>query len=219
MPSACPKCHRVLEEDYVCCADVTYTWKCAQCRKLSKGFVIPFGRCENCGGTLEVVEDSAYQDVARLKPIRQALQAELNAYTFYSMAAAETTDPDVRALFSSLSEMELEHLENLADKYHAPVELDSGQTPNQKISQIIFGGSEEAPSPGTGSPDQDRLLLLYARAIEMEQRARAFFLQQVEALGEGLEREIYRELAAEEDEHIALLESGLAKTRAALGRP
>jgi hypothetical protein len=33
-----------------------------------------------------------------------------------------------------------------------------------------------------------------------------------------VEREIYRELAAEEDEHIALLESGLAKTRAAWGR-
>jgi rubrerythrin len=49
-------------------------------------------------------------------------------------------------------------------------------------------------------------------------QARAFFLQQVEALEEGLEREIYRELAAEEDEHIALLESGLAKTKAALGR-
>jgi len=37
-------------------------------------------------------------------------------------------------------------------------------------------------------------------------------------LKEGLEREIYRELAAEEDEHIALLESGLAKTKAVLGR-
>jgi glutamate synthase (NADPH/NADH) small chain len=218
MASTCPKCHQVLEEDYVCCADVTYTWKCTQCRKLSKGFVIPFGRCESCGGTLEIVDDSVYRDVARLKPIQQALQAEMNAYTFYSMLAAEATDPDVRTLFASLSEMEREHLENLAEKYHAHLEADPGQTPHPKIRQIILEGIEGAPSPEAGSPAEDHLVTLYERAIEMERRARAFFLQQVEALEEGLEREIYRELAAEEDEHIALLESGLAKTKAALGR-
>jgi rubrerythrin len=218
MPSTCPKCHQTVEEDYVCCADVSYTWKCTQCRKLSQGFVIPFGRCENCGGTLEVVEEYAFQDAARLKPIRQALQAEMNAYTFYSMAAREATDPDVRTLFSSLSEMEWEHLQSLADKYHAHLEMKPGPAPHPKIRQIILEKIDEAPSLEAGSPAQDRLLALYERAIEMERRARAFFLQQVEGLGEGLEREIYRELAAEEDEHIALLESGLAKTRVSLGR-
>ncbi|MBI2457296.1 MAG: hypothetical protein HYV46_14300 [candidate division NC10 bacterium] len=212
MPSTCPKCHQVLEEDYVCCADVTYTWKCAKCRKLSKGFVIPFGRCENCGGNLEVVAEYALQDPARLKPIRQALQAEMNAHTFYTMAAEAATDPDVRALFASLSEMEREHLENLSAKYHAHIEMDVRLTPHPKIRQIILDKIEEVPAP-------DRPLALYERAIEMERRARAFFLQQVEGLEEGLEREIYRELAAEEDEHISLLEAGLAKTREALGRP
>ncbi len=211
MPSTCPKCHQVLEEDYVCCADVTYTWKCTQCRKLSKGFVIPFGRCEGCGGSLEVMDDSAYRDAARLKPIQQALQAEMNAYSFYSMLAAESTDPDVRTLFASLSEMEHEHLESLANKYHAHLDQDSVQTAHPRIRQIILEGIEDVPS-------RDRLVTLYERAIEMERRARGFFLKQVEALEEGLEREIYRELAAEEDEHIALLESGLAKTKAALGR-
>lgn len=225
MPSTCPKCHQVLEEDYVCCADVTYTWKCTKCRKLSKGFVIPFGRCEVCGGALEIVDDSAYRDVARLRPIQQALQAEMNAYTFYSMLAAEATDPDVRTLFASLSEMERGHLENLAEKYHAHLEEDPALVPHPRIRQIILEGIEEVPSPeaghlalGLGTRARDRLVTLYGRAIEMERRARAFFLQQVEALEEGLEREIYRELAAEEDEHIALLESGLAKTKAAWGR-
>jgi rubrerythrin len=190
---------------------VTYTWKCARCRKLSKGFVIPFGRCEACGGTLEIVDDSAYRDAARLRPIQQALQAETNAFAFYSMLAAEATDPDVRELFASLSEMERGHLENLAEKYHAHLETGPVQAPHPRIRQIILEGIEKVPT-------HDRLMTLYERAIEMERRARAFFLKQVEALEEGLEREIYRELAAEEDEHIALLESGLAKTKAALGR-
>jgi rubrerythrin len=225
MPSTCPKCHQVLEEDYVCCADVTYTWKCTQCRKLSKGFVIPFGRCETCGGSLTIVDDSAYRDAARLKPVQQALQAEANAYAFYAMLAAEATDPDVRALFASLSQMEREHLENLAAKYHAHLEADPAPASHPKIRQIILGGIEGGTGPHAGHPAlgpgpraQDRLLLLYGRAIEMERQARAFFLRQVEGLEEGLEREVYRELAAEEDEHIALLESGLAKTKAALGR-
>ncbi len=212
MPSVCPKCHQLLDEDYVCCADVTYTWKCARCRKLSKGFVIPFGRCEACGGTLEIVEDSAYREAARLRPIQQALQAEMNAYTFYAALAAEATDPEVRTLFASLSEMERGHLESLADKYHAHLEGDPGTAAHGKIRPIILEGMDAVPQ-------EDRLLHLYGRAIEMERRARAFFLRQVEGLAEGLEREIYRELAAEEDEHIALLEAGLAKTKAALGRP
>ena len=211
MPSTCPKCHQVLEEDYVCCADVSFTWKCSQCRKLSRGFVIPFGRCEVCGGTLEVVDDSSYRDAARLRPIQQALQAEMNAFTFYSMLADDATDPDVRTLFASLSEMEREHLESLAEKYHAHFEGDYSQTAHPKIRQIILEGIEQVPA-------RDRLLTLYQRAIEMERRAKAFFLKQVDGLEEGLEREIYRELAAEEDEHIALLESGLAKTKSALGR-
>jgi rubrerythrin len=211
MPSACPKCHQIIEEDYVCCADVTYTWKCAQCRKLSKGFVIPFGRCENCGGTLEIVDESTYRDAGRLRPVQLALQAELNAFTFYSKLAVEASDPEVRALFDSLSEMEHEHFEHLANKYHAHLEIDRRQALDPKIWRVVLDKIEEAPVP-------DRPILLFRRAIDMEQRAKAFFLQQVDVLEEGLEREIYRELAAEEDEHIALLESGLAKTRAALGR-
>jgi glutamate synthase (NADPH/NADH) small chain len=212
MPSTCPKCHQVLEEDYVCCADVTYTWKCTRCRKLSKGFVVPFGRCEMCGGALEVVEEYAPEQVARLKPIQQALQAEVNAHTFYAALAREASDPEVRALFSSLSEMEREHLDSLAQKYHAHLAERPESVPHPNIRQIVLEGIETLP-------EAERLLALYGRAIEMERRARAFFLQQVEALPEGLEREIYRELAAEEDEHIALLESGLARTRETPGRP
>ena len=225
MPSACPKCHQIIEEDYVCCADVTYTWKCTQCRKLSKGFVIPFGRCENCGGRLEIVDESAYRDAGRLKPVQQALQAELNAFTFYSKLAEEAPDPDARALFDSLREMEQEHFEHLASKYHAHLEIDREQALDPKIWQMVLDRSTQASSVEAGRPTlrlgvqpQEWLLGLFQRAIEMEQRARAFFLQQAEELKEGLEREIYRELAAEEDEHIALLESGLAKTTAAMGR-
>ena len=49
MASSCPKCHQIIEDDSVCCAEVKYTWKCRACGKLSNGFVVPYGRCFLCG--------------------------------------------------------------------------------------------------------------------------------------------------------------------------
>jgi len=55
MPSNCPKCRRILEEDEICCAQVRYTWKCRKCHKLSTGFAVPYGKCFLCGGELEQI--------------------------------------------------------------------------------------------------------------------------------------------------------------------
>jgi len=51
----------------------------------------------------------------------------------------------------------------------------------------------------------------YEIAIGHETRTRAFFEKKAKELPEGPERELFRELAAEEEEHIALLESERAK--------
>ncbi len=50
MPSTCPKCRAVLEEDEICCAQVRYTWRCKSCFKLTSGLAIPYGKCFLCGG-------------------------------------------------------------------------------------------------------------------------------------------------------------------------
>jgi hypothetical protein len=55
MPSSCPKCRRVIEEDEICCAQVRYTWRCKSCFKLTSGFAVPYGKCFLCGGELEVL--------------------------------------------------------------------------------------------------------------------------------------------------------------------
>ena len=46
---------------------------------------------------------------------------------------------------------------------------------------------------------------LYRAAIEMEVRTRDHFLKFAQVLPNGLERDLCAELAAEEDEHVALL--------------
>ena len=77
MPSSCPKCRRVVEEDEICCAQVRYTWRCKSCFKLTSGFAIPYGKCFLCGGDLEVIRDRELGDSMRFQAIRDAIQFEL----------------------------------------------------------------------------------------------------------------------------------------------
>jgi rubrerythrin len=48
---------------------------------------------------------------------------------------------------------------------------------------------------------------LYQSALEMECRTRDHFRSLAAELPEGLEKELCQELASEEDEHIAMLET------------
>ena len=50
---------------------------------------------------------------------------------------------------------------------------------------------------------------LYQAALEMERRTRDHFRKLARELPAGLEKELCEELAAEEDEHVALLEGEL----------
>ncbi len=86
MPSFCPKCHAVLEEDEICCAQVRYTWKCKSCHKLTSGLALPYGKCFLCGGDLEVVEGRELGDPMRFQAVRDAVQFELNSFHFYKLA-------------------------------------------------------------------------------------------------------------------------------------
>src|ERR1039458_10513336 len=84
MPSTCPKCHAVLEEDEICCAQVRYTWRCKSCFKLTSGFAVPYGKCFMCGGELELIPGRDLGDSMRFRAIRDAVQFELDSFHFRS---------------------------------------------------------------------------------------------------------------------------------------
>jgi rubrerythrin len=199
MPSTCPKCRAVLEEDEICCSQVRYTWKCRECHKLTSGFAIPYGKCFLCGGELQVVENRDLGDSMRFQAIRDAVQFELNSFHFYKLAKDRAQSPEQRSVLERLYEAELDHLHELEEKYHAHldrevVELSANE--EKLLSSWLFrdisveGGLRE----------------LYAAALEMEKRTRDHFRKLAGELPEGLERELCLELASEEDEHVALLE-------------
>ena len=204
MPSSCPKCHRVLDEDEICCAQVRYTWRCKNCLKLTTGFAVPYGKCFMCGGPLEVIEGRELGDSMRFRAIREAVEFELNSFHFYKLARERAQSPEQRAVLERMYEAELDHLHELEEKYHAHldremVELSADQ--DKLLSNWLFHGIKLDQETGVKE--------LYEAALEMERRTRDHFRKLAGDLPAGLEKDLCGELAAEEEEHVALLEGEL----------
>jgi hypothetical protein len=113
MASKCPKCHQLLEDDIICCAEVEYTWKCKSCGKLSMGFAVPYGRCYLCGGQNKVVKGYTGADPKRVAVVHEAVQYELDMYHFYRMAAEKTSDAELKEVLSDMFGKEQDHLDEL----------------------------------------------------------------------------------------------------------
>jgi rubrerythrin len=202
MPSACPKCRRVLEEDEICCAQVRYTWRCKSCFKLTSGFAVPYGKCFLCGGELELIQNRELGDSMRFQAIRDAVQFELNSFHFYKLARDKAATPEQRAVLERLYEAELDHLHELEEKYHAHLDREVVELSANEAT-LLANWLFRAISLTGGVAD------LYQAALEMERRTRDHFRKLARGLQPGLERDLCEELAAEEEEHVALLEGEL----------
>ncbi len=194
---SCPKCHRPIEgeEAYICCANVELRWRCSECGKVSEGFAFPYGMCPHCEGKLEMLDRGAIDDTKGLDAIRAAFEIELGGHAFYERAASESTDPALRELFGRFAEMEKEHMETLSRRYHADL-----PTPGEDFQidhAAFFAGVDRKPEDPTN---------LFRIAIAFEERAVRFFAEQGEQAPEGsIEKDLYKELAAEEREHVAIM--------------
>lgn len=205
MASTCPKCHKLIDDDSVCCADVKYTWKCESCGKLSSGFVVPFGRCFLCGGKNKVIEGYRGARTDQVAVVQEAVQYEIEMYQFYRLAMQRTGDEQLRAVLEELYHKEEDHLNQLEQKYHIHLDPDLRQPPEtigRSMSEWMFKGIDFENREG-------HVLAVYDRAIAMERRTRDGFRARSEAAPPGPAKEIYRELAAEEEEHVSILETEL----------
>ena len=203
----CPKCRQPLEdgtESYICCANATLQWRCLQCAKVSEGFVLPYGLCPHCGGKLERITPRQIDDGAALDGIRKAFEIELGGQIFYLRAAADSTDPVLKDLFDRFAAMEQEHMRTLQRRYHAKVPVSSAEFRFETAA--VFAGVPMRPADPAN---------LFRIAIGMEQRAAGYFEQCAqEAKPDSAEHQLYRELAAEEHEHAALLSTEYARSLA-----
>ena len=206
----CPKCHSPLPDDgetYICCAGATLRWRCTSCAKISEGFAFPYGGCPLCGEALERFEPGPVDDATAMGAVRKAFEIELGGQAFYHRAAASTPDADLRELFGRFAAMEREHMDTLARRYHVDM------TPVYDACAIDCAAVFAGVPRRVGDADD-----LFAIAIGMEQRAAEFFEASAASAGRGSAgEELYRELAAEEREHAAMLTTEYARWRA--GKP
>ena len=194
----CPKCHQPLEdgeESYICCANASLQWRCADCAKVSEGFALPYGLCPHCGGKLAAVNPRDIEGGAALDAVRKAFEIELGGQAFYLRAAADSTDPVLQDLFARFAAMEEEHMQTLQRRYHAR-EADSGSVFKLELAAIFAGVPNRPTDPAN----------LFRIAIGMEERAAAFFDRCAQgSVADASTHQLYRELAAEEREHADLL--------------
>ena len=203
MASTCPKCHKTIDTDSVCCADIKYTWKCKSCGKLSTGFVVPYGRCFLCGGENELIEGYTGPNPDLVAIVQEAVQFEVDMYHFYRLAMQKTNDETLKSVLESLYEKEQDHLNELEEKYHLHFSHDLRQLP-EKDEKIIFGFIFHGIDFKNA---EDHILQVYSKAIAMERRTRNRFMTHANALPPGPQKELYRELAAEEEDHVSILET------------
>ena len=199
----CPRCHRPIEgeEQYICCADAAVWWRCDDCAKVTEGFAFPYGMCPACGGRLRGLEERHVQNQASEQAIRIAFEIELGGLAFYGRAAREAADPAMRELFSRLLEMEREHLATLVRRYH--VEAPAADETFKRERAAIYAGVLDRPEDPAN---------LFHIALAFEGRAARFFFDRHDQCPQGSpERQLYKELAAEEREHVALLTTELAR--------
>jgi len=203
MASICPKCHQPVDSDSICCADIKHTWKCKSCGKLSTGFVVPYGRCFLCGGENELIEGYKGASADLVAIVQEAVQFEVDMYHFYRIASRKTKDETLRAVLEELFHKEEDHLKELEDKYHLHFGHDLRQLP-EKDEKIVFGfifhGIDFRDTEG-------HILQVYNKAIAMERRTMNRFLHHADTLPPGAHQELYRELAAEETDHVNILET------------
>jgi glutamate synthase (NADPH/NADH) small chain len=126
---------------------------------------------------------------------------------FYKRASAESTDPQLRELFGKFAEMEKEHMTTLSARYHVDIAEASAGFKTERAA-IYAGIPNDPKDPGN----------LFRIAIAFEQRAVKFFSEKGEKSPEGsVERELYKELAAEEREHVDILATEFNRFKA--GKP
>ncbi|MEN9645152.1 MAG: NADPH-dependent glutamate synthase [Actinomycetota bacterium] len=196
----CPRCHRPVEagdDDGICCADEVVAWKCVDCSKRSEGFAFPYGRCPACAGTLVPVDPTTAVPDEAMDAVRKAFEIELGGRDFYVAAAKHTSDEALHDMFQRLADMEREHIDTLVRRYHL--------APPDDASGDLHPGALQAGAQRVPTDPVDLLQL----ALTLEQRAEAFFREHLDDTSPAA-RELYRELAAEEGEHIALLTTEIA---------
>jgi rubrerythrin len=138
--------------------------------------------------------------------LREAMEAERDGFTFYTMAAEQSEDPGARETFARLADEERKHYEALQAGYRSLAEQGTWSPSTELLND------REPEAKGIFSEDFVRRIggkhlemSALSIGILLEKNAYAFYTRQAEAAEDEAVAGFFRELAEWEDGHYRLL--------------
>ena len=144
--------------------------------------------------------------MAEASPLDYAIQLERDGQAFYDEAAANTKSRLGAKMYEGLAADERRHeqvLRALADEMD--IELGDA-TPKQRIVTLFAQLGPVMQAELGAEPDDSEVI---GKAIGLERKAAAFYAEQADAAEAPRDQALYERLAAEERQHVEILESTL----------
>jgi rubrerythrin len=145
--------------------------------------------------------------MAQTSPLEYAIQLERDGQAFYGDAAAKTRNPLGKKMFESLAADERRHeavLRAVAAEQGVSLE---GAMPKERIV-TLFAELGAAIRAQLGAEPDDNAVL--EEALGMERASVELYAGQAGKAGGSEEKALYERLAAEERQHVEILQSTLA---------
>jgi rubrerythrin len=138
--------------------------------------------------------------------LKQAILLEKRGYAFYSRVAEQSTDPDIKDIFTIMANEETTHVKFLSeqfsnyDKTHEFLKVSLPDLANEAISNLVLTDEIKKKIAAAGFE-----AAAISAAIDMEKRAIEIYSNQAMAAGDPNEKALYSWLADWEKSHLKIL--------------
>jgi rubrerythrin len=138
--------------------------------------------------------------------LKQAILLEKRGFAFYSTAAEQSKDPEIKKIFTIMAEEEITHVKFLSDQFsgydknHQFLKVNLPDLANEKITTLVLSDEIKKKISAAGFE-----AAAIAAAIDMEKRAIEIYSSQAQQASDPNEKELYSWLAEWEKTHLKIL--------------
>ena len=139
-----------------------------------------------------------------LEAIKRAMDAEMEAHTYYSQAAKKATNPKGKDMFRQLAALELNHYNNLK-ALHDSLHEGNGWIAYDSTHYSDTTNAAEGKDPSREEDFKDDVLSILSKAIQDEKKASVYYTTLANETTDPAGKELFSKLAEEEKIHTKIL--------------
>jgi hypothetical protein len=155
-----------------------------------------------CGGDLEVIPHRDFDEGAHRHVIRGAVELQLSLFNFFKLAHERATHAEQREMLDWLGDAALDHIHELEDRYRGHLDRDMLDSASHEESLTRYWALRDIRIG-----EDTAVAEVLDDAMEIERRARDHFRQLECDFPAGIENDLCRELEAEVNEDIAMIQT------------